>query len=315
MTGQGPVGARRGDAASPELSTEEIATLAEIFPPRWPARSLLREAGFPLMEVPAAADTAVAFWEQIAEGIALGIFPGGRRLLLIAAAKRYPGQPVFSAGLADAPSDSRMAADDGTYGSAADGSRALTRVLVVGANPQGVERIRPDRDARAIRQAAERGHIVAEYCPAASATDLGRALEFRPDILHLACHGSAGDLIFEDAQGYEHAVAARDVEETLRLYTEVGSVRLSGVVLASCDGDQAAAELLGVADRVVAHSGPLDDDCAVVFTGLLYQELARTPDLAAAARLAARHTLLTDRSCADVVNGLLILPAAASGDG
>ena len=315
MTGHGPVDARRGDAASLKFSAKEIETLAEIFPPRWPARSLLREVGFPLTEVPAAADTAVAFWEQIAESIAVGILPGGRRLLLVAAAKRYPGQPVFVAGPADTPSHGPMATGDGTSGKPTDASRALTRVLVVGANPQRTERIRPDRDARAIRQAAEQGHIIAEYCPAASATDLGRALEFRPDILHLACHGSAGDLIFEDAQGCEHAVAARDVEETLRLYAEVGSVRLRGVLLASCDGDQAAAELLRAADRVIAHTGPLDDECAVLFTRLLYQELARTPDLAVAARLAAQHTLLTDRSCADLVTGLLILPVGADRDG
>jgi hypothetical protein len=73
--------------------------------------------------------------------------------------------------------------------------------------------------------------------------------------------------------------------------------------------------LLPAADRVVAHTGPLDDQCAVVFTGLLYQELARTPDLAVAARLAAQHALLTDRSCADMVTGLVILPAGVGGDG
>jgi hypothetical protein len=49
---------------------EEIAGLAETFPPLRPARALLREAGFPLTEIPGTPDTALEFWEQAGESIA-----------------------------------------------------------------------------------------------------------------------------------------------------------------------------------------------------------------------------------------------------
>jgi hypothetical protein len=286
-------GSRRG------FTTAEIAVLAEAFPPVRAARTLLREAGFPMTEMPGIPDTAAGFWDQVSESLANGVLPGGRDLIMDAASRRFPGQPAFTAPAAD---------DHGA--SAEDKVRAL-RVLVVGASPSGAARIRPDREAKAIEAAAAGNHLLVRYCPAAAATDLQQALEFQPDILHLACHGQGPDLVFEDALGAEHAVPARDVAGTLRLYHDLGQVRLRGVVLGSCDGELIAADFTGVAERVVAHCGPLDDECAVVFAGHLYAALVQTADLGVAARLAAQHTLLTDRSCAGPMAGMLILPAGS----
>jgi hypothetical protein len=187
-------------------------------------------------------------------------------------------------------------------------------VLVVGASPTGQERIRPDREARAVVAAAEAGHLQVELAPAALATDLQRILAFRPDILHLACHGDGEHLIFEDLHGEEHLVPAEQVAATLRLYRDVAGVRLGGVVLGSCRGADIAACFAEVVDRVVAHRGSLDDACAVAFAGFLYRALRDHPDLGAAARLAAQHTLLTDETCTNVVAALVVLPDGGRDD-
>jgi hypothetical protein len=297
------------EGARQEFTAAEIAVLAEAFPPIRTARSLLREAGFPMTEMPGAPETAAGFWEQVSESLANGALPGGRGRILIAASRRFPGQPAFTVAAAHpsvAVADRCVAVADDTVAAVDDKVRAL-RVLVVGASPSGTGRIRPDREARAIEAAGN--HLLVRYCPAAAATDLRHALEFQPDILHLACHGRGTDLVFEDTFGAEHAVPARDVAGTLRLYRDLGKVRLRGLVLGSCDSELIAADFAGVAERVVAHSGPLDDECAVVFAGHLYAALAHTADLGAAARLAAQHTLLTDQSCAAPMACMLVLPA------
>lgn len=272
-----------------EFSREEITTLAEVFPPVRAARTLLREAGFPMTELPAAPDTAVGFWEQVSESLAHGVLADGRRLIMRAAARRFPDQRVFAA---------------------AGESWNPLRVLVLGASPTGTGRIRPDREAKAI-EAAAGDRLLVRYCPAASATALQQALDFRPDIIHLACHGTGTDLIFEDIFGEEHAVRADDVVSTLKLYRDLEQVRLRGLVLGSCDGDRIASGFADVAERVVAHGGPLDDECAVIFAGQLYQTLGRLPDIAAAALLAAQHAVLTDETCAGLKARLLILPTDA----
>lgn len=273
--------------ANQEFTSSEVEKLAEVFPPARRARALLREAGYPMAGLPGEPDTAVAFWEQISESLSQGTFPHGRRLIMAAASRRFPAQPVFAA---DADSHAPEA----------------LRVMVVGASPSATGRIRPDRDAKAIEAVANR-QLLVRYCPAAEAADLRQALDFRPDILHLACHGRATNLVFEDLIGGAHVVRAHDIVETLRLYRELGRVRLRGVVLGSCEGDQIAAGFTDVAERVVAHRGPFDDQCAVTFAGYLYEALSRTHDLDAAARLAAQHTVLSDQACSDVVAGLLVL--------
>jgi hypothetical protein len=281
-----------------EFTPEQITALAEVFPPGRTARALLREAGYPMAGLPGLAETALAFWEQISEALAQGVQPDGRNQILKAASRRYPGNPVFRVAFEvtlDREPGRRVRPE-------------VWRVLVVGADPSGTERIRPDLDAKAIAAAGSKGHLVVEYCPAAAATDLARVLDYHPDILHLACHGDGESLIFEDVHGEEHRVAAADVADTLKLYRDLGRDQLRGLVLASCDGGGIAARFVQAARRVVAHRGLLDDICAVTFTRHLYEALEHTPDVGDAARIAAQHTLLTDQSCADVVAGLVVLP-------
>ncbi len=279
---------------SDEFTSEEVTTLAEVFPPGRTARALLREAGFPMPNVPGLPEHAAAFWEQVSESLGHGVLAEGRNRILQAASRRYPDNRVFQVPAGGRPAPRANA--------------EVLRVLVVGAQPSDTERIRPDLDAKAIATAGARGHLLVEYCPAASATDLRRVLDFRPDILHLACHGDGESLIFEDVHGEEHRVPAQHVADTLKLYRDLGRSHLRGLVLASCDGDEVAARFTGVAERVVAHRGVLDDVCAVTFTRHLYEALEHTVDVGDAARIAAQHTLLTDPACAEIAARLVILP-------
>lgn len=278
---------------SDELAAEEITELAEVFPPPRAARVLLRAAEFPMAAIPGVPDTSLGFWEQISESLANGLVAHGRDRIMAAALRRFPANKVFQAALVRQPARS---ARPGPW-----------RVLVMGASPLGADPIGADRDAKAIIT-ANRGHLQVELCPAASATDLRRVLDFRPDILHLACHGDADDLIFEDIHGEEHRVAAQDVADTLKLYHDLEGVKLRGLVLASCDSDRIAAMFIGVAERIVAHRSAFGDTCAVAHTRHLYEALELLPDLGEAARIAAQHVLLEDRACADVVTNLVILP-------
>jgi hypothetical protein len=289
---------------SDELTLAEITELAEVFGAGRPALALLRRAEYPMGHFPAAADTASLFWEQISESLAKGAFPGGRRQIMKEALRQFPGNAVFQV----AASESIVAEPAANSPRPENREAATLRVLVIGASPAGSERIRPDREAKAILAARDSGHFQVELCPAASASDLRQVLTFRPDILHLACHGDGNDLIFEDLDGEEHRVSALHVASTLRLYRELKQIHLRGLVLASCASDGIAGHFTDVAERVVAHRGLLDDDCAVAFAGQLYRALKDDSDLGVAARLAAQHVLLTDSTCSAVVTHLIVLP-------
>lgn len=87
-----------GSRGPAKFSGEEVTALAEIFPPSR-ALGLLREATYPMAEIPAVPGTAAEFWEQICQSIEQGVLPGGRRLLMKAAARRFPANPVFRSAL------------------------------------------------------------------------------------------------------------------------------------------------------------------------------------------------------------------------
>ncbi|MBT2510179.1 CHAT domain-containing protein [Streptomyces sp. ISL-98] len=252
------------------LTDDEIHELARVFPPGPSARTLLHRAGFPGEHVPSQLGvTPLEFWYTVAAAISAGMVEDGRRQLLVTAGRDFPHNAVF---------------------------RAVTRerlpvghVLVVGAGPHGSERVRADRELRAIQQATAGGPIAVDYCPAADVTDLGRVLDVRPDLLHLVCHGEGEQLVFEDPYGDAHRVPARDVAGLLRAYARHAGAELRGLVLASCDSEAVAELFTGVAETVVAHRGPLDDETAVLYARELYGLLERVPALDDAARIAAEH--------------------------
>jgi len=256
------------------LTDEEICELARVFPPGPSAKALLRRAGFPGEHVPSQSGiTSFDFWYMVADAVSSGRVADGRRQLLVTAGRDFPHNEVFCA--------------------VARGWLPIGRVLVVGAAPHGVERVRADRELRAIQQATAPGAIAVDYCPAAAVTDLGRVLDVRPDVLHLVCHGEGEHLVFEDTYGDAHRVPARDVARLLGAYARPAGEELRGLVLASCDSEAVAELFTEVADIVVAHRGPLDDETAVLYARELYGLLDRVPALDEAARIAAEHVAVT----------------------
>ncbi len=290
---------------SGRLTEAELTALARAFPPGPAARAVLSSAGFPGEHLPSAFGvTSTEFWAQVAAAVEDGVLADGRRELLAAAARRFPANPVF---LAD-----RAFPADPVLPAAGAGVRAPesapVAVLFVGASPVGARRLRTDREAKAVLRAAGGEGRRVEICPAAEVTDLRRLLDLRPDILHLACHGDGENLVFEDGFGEQATVPAAEVARTLLLYRERAGVRLRALLLGSCHSERAAALFRGAADTVIAHTGPLDDQCAIAFAEWFYRELGRTPDrIADAAVIAARHTTLTDPLCAGLEDGLVVL--------
>ncbi len=270
------------------LSVAELREFARTIQPGPAARAVLRSAGFPAEHIPAFTGlNALEFWESVGEALEAGVIVSGRRRLLDAAHARFPANPVFS-----------------------DGA-SLSSVLVVGASPQGLQRVRADRELRAVQDAAQVSGLAVHSCPAADVTDLRRILAVRPDILHFACHCETGELIFEYASGREHRVTADAVTETLRTYRDEAGTRLRGVVLGACSGDVIADAFTAVADTVVAHSGALIDDCAVAFADELYRSLRHAGGLGPAARIAARHVADQRHACDRMPTALIVRSQSA----
>lgn len=264
----------------------EVTELAKAFPPVRLARSLLRQAGYPEVALPAAPETSLLFWEQVSEDVANGVLPDGRRRIMKAALEYFPANPTFKAAIGP-PND------------------GLIRVLVVGASPRGTDRIRWDHELKAI-SAADRGHLEVRSCPAASVLDLDHVRMFRPNLLHLICHGEGENLVFEDPDGEAHPVAAIDIVDTI---AQVQDGRLlDGVLLRSCHGERVAGLFVKVAATVIAHRGIMDDTCGRLFADRFYRELARNRDLPVVARLAAREVANADQACQHLWKGLMILP-------
>jgi Effector-associated domain 1 len=279
---------------SDSLTADEITALADAFPVGPPAITLLRMAGFPASAIPAGRDlTPLDFWAGIAADLSAGIMADGRRRLLAAARRRYPAS-------------TRFADPDGSPVPPAQ--IRPRRVLMIGASPADRQPVRTDRESRAIREAARPGCLEVQAALGAEATDLEQLRSFRPDILHFTCHGEDGCLVFNDTYGDAHPVRAHVIADTLRHYADADGVRLSGLVLAACDGEDLAPVFTDVADVIIGHRGRLDDRCGIVFATRLYQRLNDSDELARAASEAAQLTAGVDGSCTAVITNLIILP-------
>ncbi len=262
----------------------QLTALAEALPPGTRARAVLRSAGFPLAQLPVASGlTRLEFWQAVDEALESGVLESGHRRVLTAARAVYPAHPVFRA-------------------------TTFSSVLVVGATPADEDRICPDRELRVIEAAVEHFPVTVHSCPAADLLDLRRILSVRPDVLHLVCHGGAGELIFEHESGQAHPVPVETLVSLLRTYRAEAGAALTGIVLGSCFGSEIVGALGEVADIVVAHKGELADDCAVEFAGELYRTLPDVDDLRTAAAVAARHVAASSHACTGMPGALVVWP-------
>jgi hypothetical protein len=270
------------------LSAEELAAIAEAFPVGPAAEFLLSRAGFPRQYVPSMIGVSPAvFWRQANQELEAGVLENGRDRILSAAAQQYPGHPVLGVRR----------------------TRNIRSVLLVGAAPDGLPPMRPDRDlAEAIRAVEHRGISIA-YRPAADITDLEVMATDPPDLLHLACHGDGEFLLFEGTDG-PRPVAIEDLIAVLASHAGTAGRRLRGLYLATCEGAGQAERFAAVAEQVVAFAGEVPDSCAPAFAAHLYRALVSAPDLRSAAGTALTTLVATRQSCRSLASRLIVHPAA-----
>ena len=230
---------------------------------------LLRTAKFPQADIPFA-DSPRTLWDQVAEFVEARGLGDGRTRILRAAHELYINNPVFAM---DEPSTTPL------------------RVMLFGASPRGQERLRWDKDLKALQKHAGAVYSV-EARAAATVEDLGGLQSASPDIFHFAGHGEDGALVFEDRDGGAYPVAASDVAAMLAF----GS-RLRLVLLNCCHGEVLAEHFEPVADLVVAFRGWIDDACAAYFVERFYAAVADRVELRAAAGQAAWATAIVDEAC------------------
>ncbi|MBP7688244.1 MAG: CHAT domain-containing protein, partial [Thermoflexales bacterium] len=128
------------------------------------------------------------------------------------------------------------------------------------------------------------------------------------NIVHFICHGAPGALALEDERGLTRVVPAAEIARA------VGDGRIELVVVNACYSAAGQAQSIAQAlvdagvRSVVAHRWPLIDQAAVVFSHVLYRELAAGRALRAAFDEAVQTT--TGRFDAERGNAVLLGDAA-----
>jgi hypothetical protein len=289
--------------ADDELTQEEVLALASAFPVA-SAKMLLSAARFPSWAIPERGFTnSREFWIKIAEQIAAGVVPDGRRKILIEARRIYPwsktipeplpaGAPAGGPRVSVADSHGLQVGENNVQINVMPEYRAqrqdtggyagfplvppspatALRVLVIGANPidSDLPDVRTDREAHTIERVVLPDRVTVKVILGAEATDLRQVASFRPEVVHFVCHGTADSLVFNDTRGESDYVAAARVAGLLGFYRDTEGVRLRAIVLAACDGQVLAPYFTGVADVVIAHRGRLSNPCGVTFAQQFY---------------------------------------------
>ncbi|WP_131831251.1 NB-ARC domain-containing protein [Frankia sp. CcI49] len=82
------------------LSDVEVGEFANAFPDLVSARQVLEDAGWSSAKLPTwNISTSEQFWHEVSDLLIRGLVTGGRRMLLAAAAARFPANPVFTDGV------------------------------------------------------------------------------------------------------------------------------------------------------------------------------------------------------------------------
>jgi tetratricopeptide (TPR) repeat protein len=124
------------------------------------------------------------------------------------------------------------------------------------------------------------------------------------NIVHFICHGAPGALALEDERGLTAIVPAAEIARDVR-DGQIDLVVVNACYSAAGDAQSIAQSLVAAGVRsVVAHRWPLIDQAAVVFSQVLYRELAAGRALRAAFDEAVRIT--TDRFDAERGNAVLL---------
>jgi hypothetical protein len=170
------------------------------------------------------------------------------------------------------------------------------KILFVAANPGDTDRLRLDREIKAIGEALRVGTardlFDLEQTWAATPADLqDHLLRYAPQVVHFSGHGDDGALVLEHSLGYgnegEHvSVTAQSIAE---LFSLVGN-NVRCVVLNACNSAPLAEAIAGSIDCAIGMSEPVDDILAVLFSWSFYHALGSGQSIKSSFDLACTQT-------------------------
>lgn len=145
------------------------------------------------------------------------------------------------------------------------------RLLFVSSCPLHRQHLTIDQELRQIHKQLD-DRFDAKITPAATFADLRKALrKHKPQILHIACHGTPdGALVFSTEQNAEDLIAADTFVELLAILKN--DLRL--VILNVCDSAEIINKLAPKIDLLISMRGQIIDTEAVGFSSVLYEGLA-----------------------------------------
>ncbi len=155
----------------------------------------------------------------------------------------------------------------GSQGETLEARGSMRTILLLAANPKNTQRIRLDQEQRQIEQALERSKkrdefkLVSKW--AVTDDDLRRALlDYEPEIVHFAGHGSGIGLEFENEYGFSLPINGQALAGLFKLCS--GHVQC--VVLNACYSRFQAEAIAQHIDFVVGMSKAIGDQAAIKFS-------------------------------------------------
>lgn len=149
------------------------------------------------------------------------------------------------------------------------------KILFIAANPSNASRIQTDKEHRLIKAEMERGsHRDAfEFLQpqfAVTITELLRAMNAKPNIVHFSGHGAIEGIIITTDDNQSQLLTSAILERLFKPLKDVTEI----VVLNSCYSATQAESISKLGMYVVGNNLPIGDDAAISFAKGLYNGLS-----------------------------------------
>jgi hypothetical protein len=154
------------------------------------------------------------------------------------------------------------------------GRNPLKKILILSANPQVTPRLRLDKEAREIeeglRRCKHRSQFEIKAAWAVRLRDLRRALlEYEPQIVHFAGHGTKEGLIVESELGLPVILSSKAVSGLFEFFSD----QVECVILSSCYSESQAAAINKHINYVIGMPEKIMDKAAIEFAVGFYDAL------------------------------------------
>ncbi|MGV9680891.1 toll/interleukin-1 receptor domain-containing protein [Nocardia sp. NPDC003482] len=229
--------------------------------------------------------------------------PGAENLLrALTGSSKYPAPPI-AATVPALPS-----VDTGRIHHGGEWS-----VVLLGASPFDIalQRLRADREFRAIHRVTRAGFLRVTARNLTAATDIGALMTENPQIVHVCGQYRAENrtLILENPAEDPQVVSVDTLARRMSLSREYGAPPIRVLVFSVDDGEEFLAEFVDVAETVIGWRGTVPADCGVAFCTRFYGALAHDEqrDVRRAARLAARDVAVAHGGCESFADRLVLL--------